>query len=127
MSLSSAARQRYARQILLGEIGEEGQDRLLSARFGQDESSDGQAYAKAADYLRRAGCTEDPGAEPIRVPSGPLVDAFAGGRPRYREAAATVLGALAALEFLKKALLLPKGGELPPGLTLLGEKSEKPS
>ena len=126
MSLSPAAKQRYARQILLREIGEEGQARLLHARFGRDESSDSQAYGRAADYLRRAGCAEDCSAEPLRVPSSQSVDAFAGGEPRYREAAATVLGSLSAVEFLKDALELPKGGELPRNLTLLGKQAKRP-
>ncbi len=127
MSLSPAAKQRYARQTLLREIGEEGQARLLCARFGRDESSDIQAYATAADYLRRAGCEEDPSAEPLPVPSEQAIDAFAGGEPLYREAASTILGALSAVEFLKDVLQLPEGRALPLDLTLSRKQSKRPS
>lgn len=129
MSLSAAAKQRYPRQILLGEIGEQGQARLLRSRFGRDERSDAKAYATAAEYLRRAGCTEDASAEPLRVPGSAAVEAFAGGEPRYQEAARTILGALSAVEFLKHALQLPAGGELPRDLSLVrqGQDEERRS
>ena len=67
MSLDAAARRRYARQLLLGEIGEAGQERLVLAKFCFEPGSDADAFAVAAEYLRRAGCTEDPDGIEVQV------------------------------------------------------------
>ena len=127
MSLSAAAKDRYQRQLLLVEIGEEGQARLLHTRFTEGQGSEPRAYATAAEYLRRAGCTEAPEGIPVPVPSRDAVEAFAGGNPRYREAASLILGALSAVEFLKGTLDVPQGSGVPEDLTLFRRVSERQS
>ena len=50
MRLDAAARRRYARQLLIGEIGESGQLRLLDAGFCHGADGDTDATAVAAEY-----------------------------------------------------------------------------
>jgi hypothetical protein len=120
LSLDAAARRRYARQLLLGEIGESGQERLLEARFRRAADGDAEAYAVAAEYLRRAGCVEDESGSEVRVPDTDAVIRFAGS-PALREPAAMVLGAFSAVEHLKEVLGISAARELPPELTLSTE------
>ena len=68
MKLDAAARRRYARQLLLGEIGEAGQERLLEAGFRRCEGGDADATAAAVEYLERAGCPVNDRATEARVP-----------------------------------------------------------
>ena len=120
MSLDAAARRRYARQLLLGEIGEKGQVRLSEARFRSGSTSDADAFAVAAEYLRRAGCLEDPDGDEVAVPDASLVDRFA-GEAFLRGPAAAVVGAFSAVEHMRAALGLGEARELPPNLSLTGE------
>lgn len=103
MSLDAAARRRFARQLLLGEIGEAGQERLLDANFTAGLASDASAFAAAADYLRRAGCPESERGRAVQVPDATEVARFAGA-PFLNEPAAAVMGAFSAVEHLKEAL-----------------------
>ncbi len=120
MSLDATARRRYARQLLLGEIGESGQQRLLDARFCAGADSDADAYAVAADYLERAGCAADPRGDVLRVPSRSQVMRFAGS-PALAEPAAMILGAFSAVEHLKEVLGISEAGELSTDLRLSEE------
>jgi hypothetical protein len=120
LSLDAAARRRYARQLLLGEIGEAGQKRLLAARFRQGADADSGAYAVAADYLERAGCSRDDTGAELRVPRSSDVMRFAGSMA-LREPAAAIMGAFAAVEHIKEVLGIAPARELPPDLALSAE------
>jgi len=120
LSLDAAARRRYARQLLLGEIGEAGQERLLAARFRSSAPSDPSAFAVAAAYLRRAGCVEGASGAEVRVPDAAAIDRLA-GRASLREPAAAVVGAFCAVEHLKSVLGLSGARAFPADLSLSDE------
>lgn len=117
MSLDATARRRFARHLLLAEIGENGQERLVGARFREAAGSDANAYATAADYLERAGCVSDPNGEEVRVPGPEAVEGFA-GLPALVEPAALIIGAFCAVEHIKETLGIAAARELPPELRL---------
>ncbi len=117
MSLDAAAKRRYARQLLLPEVGEEGQERLSQARFRAGDGVDARSYAVAAEYLARAGCAGSEDGRPVALPSEVSVDAFA-GRQSLRGPAAAIVGAFAAVEHLKRELGIGTAGELPEELRL---------
>ena len=112
MSLDAAERRRYARQLLLGEIGEAGQERLLGSEFAHGVSSDASAFAVAADYLRRAGCSEAETGREVLVPDAATVMRFAGA-PFLVGPAAAVIGAFCAVEHLKVTLGMAEAREFP--------------
>jgi hypothetical protein len=90
----------YARQILLPEIGEEGQRRLCATRMRPTGD------AVADDYLRRAGCALVADGEPVAaevLSTVPELDALASDEV-LREAAAALRGALLAVETIKHTL-----------------------
>jgi len=120
LTLDATARRRYARQLLLGEIGEAGQERLLNARFRHEAGGDADAYEVAAEYLERAGCAMAPSGAVLRVPSTTALARFAGS-PALAEPAAAILGAFSAVEHLKEVLGISAAGELPTGLRLSDE------
>ena len=120
MSLDAAARRRYARQLLLGEIGETGQKRLLESGFRRRADGDGDAYAVAADYLERAGCPRDENGVEVRVPPASSVMRFASA-PGLQEPAVAVMGAFAAVEHLKEVLGIATAREFPSELKLGNE------
>ncbi len=120
MSLGAAARRRYARQLLLGEIGEAGQERLLDAEFAAGAVSDVSAFAAAADYLRRAGCSQADTGDEVSVPDGAAVARFA-GEPSLMEPAAAIIGAFSAVEHLKAALGVAEARVFPTDLRLSSE------
>ena len=120
MSLDATARRRYARQLLLAEIGEAGQERLLDSRFGSGAGGDADAYAVAADYLERAGCEADLRAPALRVPNRSSLIRFAGSSALL-EPAALILGAFSAVEHLKEVLGIAEAGEFPVELRLSDE------
>ena len=95
------AGERYARQILLEEIGANGQDLLSSARFALPEGTDPRVADVARTYLTRAGLTEDAAGTPVVLPL-----AEAGGFVTEPHARAFLLGALAAVEHVKSTLSL---------------------
>jgi hypothetical protein len=104
--LSPAARQRYARHILLAEVGETGQQRLCIAQAQLPADADPRAASIARDYLERAGLsveTRPAAREPQlnREAVGKLA-----GDPALESAAAALLGALHAVEVIKAELEL---------------------
>jgi hypothetical protein len=116
--LSAADKKRYARQVLLTEVGLAGQARLLQAAVALPANADARAAEIAADYLQRAGLRVDPDAGAVlALPAGDAVRALA-GRPELEEAAAALSGAFAAVEAIKHALVLSQRADLPVGLTL---------
>jgi hypothetical protein len=117
LSLDAAARRRYARQVVLAEIREAGQDRLLVARFSIEAASDGAASAVAADYLVRAGCAPSEDGETLRVPDESVVANLAGAAA-LRPPAAALVGALSAVEHIKAVLGVGTPGKLDPDLQL---------
>lgn len=126
MSLDATTRRRYARQLLLHEIGESGQERLSASGFRREAGSDGVAYAVASDYLRRAGCRErESEGTPTRTPSAEAVADFA-GVPSLIAPAAAILGALAAVDHLKVILGVGRPSALPAGLTLQPKRGHLP-
>jgi hypothetical protein len=120
LSLDAAARRRYARQLLVGEIGESGQLRLLAGGFRPGADGDAGATAVAVEYLTRAGCSVDDSSAELRVPDAGTVTRFAGS-PALRESAATILGAYAAVEHLKAILGVGSARAFSPELTLSDE------
>ncbi|MCA9605882.1 MAG: hypothetical protein KC619_09830 [Myxococcales bacterium] len=96
---------RYARHVLLPEIGSAGQARLEAATVGL--ALEGRAREVARDYLHRAGVEVD-GADAV-APAPPV----AAGRPELDEAAAFVAGALHAVETIKALVEAgePHGGQ----------------
>ena len=117
MKLDAAARRRYTRQLLLGEIGEAGQERLLGSTFSASAASDGGAFSVAADYLERAGLSRDDAGDEVRVPDRAAVMRFA-GTALLEEPAAAVIGAFCAVEHLKAVLGIAEASDFPPELTL---------
>jgi hypothetical protein len=120
LSLQGAQRRRYARQLLLSEVGERGQERLLAARFRPAAGCDPDAYAVAADYLERAGLSFDPAGTELRVADADAIERLAGS-PCLREPAAWIAGAFAAVEHLKEVLGIAAARELPADLCLRQE------
>lgn len=86
---------RYARHVMLPEIGEAGQARLAARRLTL--RGDAAAVACATEYLARAGMTTD---------GGDTVDVVAvrPGRPELEVAAAFLAGAWTAVEVIKATL-----------------------
>lgn len=121
MSLDAAVRRRYARQLLLGEIGEAGQERLLDARFRRGSASDANAFAVAADYLRRAGCSERETGDEVQVPDEAAVEQFAGSL-HLVDPAAAIIGAFCAVEHLKATLGVADAQAFPTDLQLSTEE-----
>jgi hypothetical protein len=120
LRLDAAARRRYARQLLLGEIGEQGQERLLDAGFCRGAGGDVDAFAVAAEYLKRAGCSCQESGAAVHVPTESAVMRFAAS-PALREPAAAIMGAFSAVEHLKAVLGIGAVREFPPDLTLTTE------
>lgn len=116
---------RFVRQLLLDEIGEDGQARLLVAGFRPGAATDPDAYAIAAEYLRRAGCPERDDGTPLDALSSEAVDQLA-GTPALRPHAAAVLGAYVAVEHIKRAVGAGRPGAFPPTLTLRPKRRQSP-
>jgi hypothetical protein len=117
--LSPQQKQRYARQVLLTEIGEAGQLRLCGARVRVGAESDPRAAAVATDYLLRAGLelTED-GAAPELVLGDPTAIRALAGTSDFEHAAAALAGAYSAVEAIKVALGVGVPRTLPCDLVL---------
>ncbi|MGB5811260.1 MAG: hypothetical protein WBG86_12055, partial [Polyangiales bacterium] len=99
-------RRRYARQLLLGEVGEAGQVRLSRAGFRAGAECDVETYAVAREYLLRAGCPEDERTgTPIEGATEHAVMELAGSAS-LRAPATAILGALLATEHIQRALEL---------------------
>jgi len=119
--LSPQEKRRYARQVLLAEIGEAGQLRLCGARVRVGRESDRGAAGVATDYLVRAGleATGDAAARELVLPDSSTLQALAGSRS-FEHAAAALAGAFGAVEAIKAVLGAGVPGALPPDLVLRG-------
>ena len=118
MSLTAAQRSRYARHLLLREVGEQGQARLCEAEVAVTQAADEDAAAIARDYLGRAGITvADAAPLECDVSTGDEVTRLAGG-PLLRDAAAALAGAFAAVETIKQITGAGQPGQLPAEFSL---------
>lgn len=128
MSLSATQRARFARHILLPEIGVAGQVRLCNASLLADANADTAAQGVARDYLERAGVTwiddtvTTPTTPPTRVnlPPTAAVDALA--PVALRHAACAFSGAFAAVETIKRIVGAGQAAELVADFSLISEK-----
>ncbi|MFT3922590.1 MAG: hypothetical protein QM778_08660 [Myxococcales bacterium] len=112
MPLNARQRTRYARHLLLPEVGLVGQERLVEARLGLGESADPRAAKVAQLYLERAGVSvESDAALRVRVADTDSVRRLAGS-PALEPAAAALAGALGAVEAIKEVLQLGAKGDV---------------
>lgn len=122
-------RQRYARHMLLSEIGEAGQARLCATRVRTLARSDPRVRAVALDYLERAGLTVSHADAADADLDAPLLDAAGvralAGWDGLEEAAAALAGAFGAVEVIKAVLGVGTRAELPSGLSL-GHSGREP-
>ena len=115
----ASQRARYSRHLLLPEIGEAGQRKLLSAKVRVIDAADSEAAIVTLDYLRRAGVDVDAdvaspndAASVLQLPHAAAVDAVA-GEPALRESSAFLLGAFAAVEAIKQITGAGSAGAFP--------------
>jgi len=126
--LSAADKQRFARHLLLPEIGVQGQLRLLAATVACSGDGDARATQVARDYLQRAGVAIDGTTQhatdvvPVASPSKESIAQLA-GRAELHEAASALAGALCAVEAIKATLGIGTPAALPAELTLAQETS----
>ncbi|MDB4976512.1 MAG: hypothetical protein JWN48_4853 [Myxococcaceae bacterium] len=115
MALSDRERTRYARQLLLSQLGEAGQERLLRAAACAPAQADGGALEVARIYLERAGVRvvvheslpeHGTHAQELALPSSAELTRIAGA-PELEPAARALMGALAAVRALQDAAALP--------------------
>jgi hypothetical protein len=125
MILSDAQRARYARHLLLPELGEAGQLRLCAGRVRHAAHCDAGALAVAHDYLVRAGV----GAGAVRDAPEVWLEvgdaaqcAELAGRPELIEAARALVGAFAAVEAIKGLAGLGSPASLGPEQRLSAEE-----
>jgi hypothetical protein len=118
--LSAADKKRFARHVLLTEIGIAGQERLLHSAVSMPEGADARAAEVATDYLQRAGLRVDPTGSAVGVPEADALRALA-GHDELHEAAAALSGAFAAVEAIKRALYVGQPAALPASLCLCEE------
>lgn len=121
--LTAAQRRRFARHLLLAELGEQEQAKLCAAKLTLPAVAP-RAADWAARYLERAGpavSTEpNPKAEPgvrVALPSPEALDRLA-GEPLLQEAAAALAGAYAAVEAIKSLTAVGTPGALSEDLVL---------
>jgi len=120
-TLDREARMRYARQISLPEIGEQGQLRLMHAKVA---IASGAVSARTAVlYLERAGVGLERDASHMIASASPAHVAARAGDPSLEEAAAFLIGALDAVEAIKAVLGVGAPLCLPETLTLGQEHS----
>jgi hypothetical protein len=119
MGLSEAQRARYARHLLLPELGEAGQLRLLAASARPQGTPDAGALEVARGYLSRAGLrvSGEPGAIALELPDAGALARLA-GTPALVEAARALAGAFAATEAIKAAAGIGSRGALPAQFSL---------
>lgn len=119
MALDEETRRRFARHLLLAEVGERGQARLLAHATRID--GDPRAVEAARMYLERAGVSVDADASDVSAAEvRPLPE-----RPELDEAAAFLSGALAAVESIKRALDVGHPAALPDHLRLEPKDSDR--
>lgn len=107
-------RRLFARQVSVLEIGVAGQERILGSRVRAAEGADARVARSALDHATRAGALLDAEAEPIASATQSDVERIA-GRPELEDAAAFFLGALGALEHVRRTVL---GADVPPLLPI---------
>ncbi len=116
MSLTARERTRYARHLLLPEVGLSGQARLLSAQVELAGDGHPVAAAFARTYLERAGLKVqgEPSAASLQIPvaDASTVARLAGHRAALLPAAAALSGALSAVEAIKEILRLGERGDV---------------
>jgi hypothetical protein len=105
--LTDADKAKYARQILLTELGAAGQERLGATRVQLVSDADPRAAEVARAYLERAGVGAhaqgvDQAASVVAIASTGRIAQVAGD-PALEDCAAWLLGALAAVEAIKSA------------------------
>jgi hypothetical protein len=109
VSLSERDRTRFARHLLLTQLGEAGQERLLEARLVAPAEADPGALEVAHAYLTRAGAevlvAGADGASALSLPTTAQVERVAGSAALL-EAARALLGALAAVDAIKRVASL---------------------
>lgn len=123
VSLSPEQKRLYLRHLLLGEIGEAGQERLCGVRLCVPDGADEDAASVALDYLGRAGVPVGGARDeelPFPVAARATVDALAGDA-RLRDAAAALAGTFAAVEAIKACVGVGKPASLPVDLVLARE------
>ena len=120
MSLELLQRRRYARQILLAEIGIDGQERLCAQTIGEFQG-DSRAANVAERYLKRAGLVEGEGPT-VSLPTSNDIATIA-GTPNLEVAAAYLVGALSAVETIKSSLDHPPAVTTTTSLRLSPEES----
>lgn len=107
--LTEADKAKYARQILLTELGVAGQERLGATRVQLAGDADPRAAEVARAYLERAGVGEHsdtegaPSSVPVAAVAAPARVAHVAGDPALEDCAAWLLGAWAAVEAIKAA------------------------
>ncbi len=108
--MSAPSPRRFARHVILPEVGKAGQARLEATAVAI--TGDDRAAAIARLYLKRAGVpVEDGGRPTARVEVVP-------GRPALAEAAAAIGGAWTALEAMKASLGVGRPARPAPPLAL---------
>ena len=122
MSLDLLQRRRYARQILLAEIGKQGQERLCAQPIGTFQG-DPCATDVAERYLRRAGLEQGRG--PTVELRTPLEVERIAGRPELQVAAAYLVGAFSAVETIKSTLGHKPPTDIPATLCLIPDDSKR--
>jgi hypothetical protein len=103
-------RSRFARHLSLPEIGAAGQAKLSSARVRVAPGTDPRVARWAIDHATRVGARQDEAGRAITDAAATAVRELA-GRPELEDAAAFLLGALAALELVRTTTL---AGEVAP-------------
>lgn len=103
-------RRLFARHLSIAEIGVAGQLRILGSRVQVADGADARVARWALEYATRAGARFDAGAAPIASATPFDVQRIA-GRPELEDAAALFLGALGALDHLRRTVL---GGDVRP-------------
>jgi hypothetical protein len=103
MSLTDEQRVRYARHLLLPELGEAAQLRLLGSRVRFAVEAEAGAREVAGEYLRRAGVAVVPDVSHVDGGGTTLCLALPSLRcdPALRDAAQALSGAFAAVEAIK--------------------------
>jgi hypothetical protein len=109
MGLTARDRARYTRHLLLTQLGDTAQERLLATRVrvGSNANADAGALAVARTYLTRAGVTfsDDENASELGIATSSEVERLA-GRRELLEPARALAGALAAVSAIQAAAQL---------------------
>ena len=134
MGLTAHDRTRYARHLLLPQLGEAGQARLLDTRLRVRGAVDAGVLEVARTYLGRSGVTlvdaptegaphaGDEHASELALATESEVARVA-GRPALVEAARALLGALSAVDAIRTAAGLGTGAGLPEHFAISSEEA----